>query len=232
MLKNLLFKLVGRASREQQDPRAFLRVIVEGLKGVVDFYGAGFESNVIKYALRGTAKLCGEEPPSGIKTLDQLEEYLASKMDKINAPYLLIWAMFVVSKKFEGYQGLSEVILERSILKFARKNYGGELKRGDIKAAVSKAYSDLVSMRTAPLEVRYRKKNGDVLLLIKNCFLFDGCRISKQSGLSERADGTIVCGIASFICHYISEATGNEWHYAIVKFEGRECIAHCSPILT
>lgn len=57
-----------------------MRVGTEGLKRAVEIYGSEFESTFIKYALRGVAKLCGEEPASNVKTLDQLEEYLNSKV--------------------------------------------------------------------------------------------------------------------------------------------------------
>lgn len=103
--------------------------------------------------------------------------------------------------------------------------------KGNIKAAIAKAFEDMANMSISPLEVRYKlKRDGSVLLLFKDCYMFRGCEISNQSGLLYRADGTTICLSSAFLCHYISEATGNEWNYVVIKFKDGKCVAHCTPL--
>jgi hypothetical protein len=228
------FKMFEKAPYEKPDPRVFTEIIMDGIKEEEKIIGKVFTTTFIKYALRAVAKLCSVETPKDIKTLDELAEYVISKSDKHPPYYIVIWAQFVTEMKLEGHLGAGERVMEMGIAKRMMK-LGKNLKRevetlvnGDLGRVIEKCYQTGVEVKIAPLQMGYKiNDDGSIDVLHYGCFLFDGCQMSTYSGLTKRPDGRQVCGLASFECWYLREATGNYWDYTLKVFEKPYCIAKC-----
>ncbi|MEM2146053.1 MAG: hypothetical protein QW279_11880, partial [Candidatus Jordarchaeaceae archaeon] len=189
---------------------------------------------LIKYALKAVAKLCSVEPPKDIKTLDELAEYIISTSDKYPPYYIVIWAQFVTENKLEGHLGAGERVMDMGIADRMMK-LGKDLKsevvkvgKGDLGRVIEKCYKTGIEVKIAPLQMGYKiNEDGSIDVLHYGCFLFDGCQISTDSGLTKRPDGRQVCGFASFECWCLREATGRDWDYTLKVFEKPYCVAKC-----
>lgn len=224
------FKMLEKAPYELQDHIAITKLIINGIRDEEKIYGPAFTAMFIRYALRAAAKQIGEEPREDIKTLDQLEDYLFSKVDIIRPCYIVLWAQFVTVKKFEGYQGVGERVMEVGVSQRVM-NITSEVKKFDIDDVISKLYQTLVEIKVAPCEWGYKKnEDGSVDILCRGCYFMEGCRLSLNEALLHRPNGRMLCGTFALTCYFLKKSTGHEWDYTILEFDKPHCIAKCYMI--
>ena len=229
------FKMFEKAPYEKPDPKALLEVDFMGPKEREKVYGPAFTAEFIKYALMALAKQTGEKPPENIKTLDQLKEYLISKAETLQPPpyYILIWAQYVTDKKFEGSLAAGTNLMYKGITKKIADSDGNTNlhKSVDVYPILLKLRQTAIKLKIAPLEFGY-KDNGDgtIDVMHGSCFFFEGCNMSLEWGMLQRADCSISCGIVQIVCHYLKMATHNEWDYTVLKLDKQNCISKCFPL--
>lgn len=229
------FKMFKKTPYELPDVRVFIRMIRSGIKINEELYGQAYTSTVIKYALRAVAKLTGETPPQDIKTLEQLEDCLVSKLDALRAMYIIIWAQFVTIKKLEGSLGVGHRFLDMGIFKNVMENTKGKVRLvkhigrdRDMRNVLSALHSAIFKMGVCPHEMGYKKNaDGSIDVLYRNCYLQDGCQMSLDSNLNKRPDGRQVCGFSAYVCQYLKMATGRDWDYTITVFNKPICLTKC-----
>ncbi|WXG42047.1 MAG: hypothetical protein WED07_15010 [Candidatus Freyarchaeum deiterrae] len=103
------FKMLEKAPYEEPNPRTLTEIYISKAKLVEKDYGKIFTTRYIEFALQFLAEKIGIEPPQNIETLDQLTEYLISKIDVYPKPYCaVVYSQFKVDH--EALQ-----ILKRSI---------------------------------------------------------------------------------------------------------------------
>ncbi|MEM3587077.1 MAG: hypothetical protein QXO71_07155 [Candidatus Jordarchaeaceae archaeon] len=229
------FTMFEKAPYEKPDPKALMELHMVGPKEREKVYGAAFTTTFIKYALRAAVTQTGEKQPEDIKTLDQLKEYLLSKMEKLTTPpyYILIWAQYVTDKKLEGSLAAGTQIMYKGITKKIVESKGDMIQTDnvDICKSLLTLRQLAVDMKVAPLEFGYRDNgDGTIDLLHSGCHFLEGCKMSREYDLLKRPDGRHSCGVINIICQYLKMVTGKEWDYEVIKFDEQSCIAKCFPL--
>ncbi|MEM3587078.1 MAG: hypothetical protein QXO71_07160 [Candidatus Jordarchaeaceae archaeon] len=223
--------MLERAPYEQPDTGTVMDVIIGGIKDEEKLYGPAFTARIIKYTLQAIASQTGEEPPKDIETLEQLKEYLLSKLERLSFPpyYILLWAEFVTAKKFEGSLGAGYRISHRGIVKkVAESEDNMKLQEPDIDQLIVKLYQLAVEKKVAPQEVGYRKnEDGSIDTIYGNCYFFDACELAKKYGILQRSDGQLLCGLSTFVCQFLRMTTGYEWDYSILEISKARCMVRC-----
>ena len=103
------FKMFEKTPYEEPDPRALTEFHISIAKEAEKEYGAIFTNRFIEFALQFLTQKTGEEPPQNIETLDQLTEYLMSKVNLYPRPYCaVVYAQFRVEHE-------AQQILKKSV---------------------------------------------------------------------------------------------------------------------
>ncbi|MEM3526367.1 MAG: hypothetical protein QXV37_03045 [Candidatus Jordarchaeaceae archaeon] len=238
------YKMFEKAPYEQIDANIFTKIIVHGMQEESKIYGPVFTTRLIKYALEFLAQKIGENPPEDIKTLDQLSEYVLSKLDKYPYPYCAIsYGQVKAENELQGQTGagtryeISHVVknikekaesqkenLDASTLSLrqqAIKKIGDETYI-DIDFILSEIRKSGVSLKIISPEMGYKKnEDGSVNILWPKCYFFDACQRTLAEGLLKRPDGRQRCAIGEYFSQRFKTFTGYEWDY--------ECIEACKP---
>jgi hypothetical protein len=223
-----------RAPYEQADPKAITRFVVKGAKDVERIYGPAFTTKVIDYALHAIETQTGERSPEGIKTLDQLADYLISKSERLDSPpyYIAFWAQYVTEKKLEGSLGAGYQVGQRGFAKGVIESDGDLKALGfDVDQVMSRLRELAVQMKVAPLEFGYKKNaDGSLDILHGGCPYLEGCKLSASQTLLQRPDGRVTCGSSVFVCQFLKTATGCEWDHTVLEFGKPHCITRVTML--
>ncbi|MEM3585804.1 MAG: hypothetical protein QXO71_00655 [Candidatus Jordarchaeaceae archaeon] len=233
-LKISNFKMFEKAPYDKLNLKNLIEMHIAGAKEREKIYGPAFTTEFIKYVLKIVTKETGKNPPEGIKTIDQLKDYLITKTEELSsAPYLiLIGAEFVIDKKFEGSLAVGTQLMYKGITrKAAEADSELKLKSFDVEEILARLRKLAVDLGIAPLEFGYRKNPDETIDIYHgDCFYFEGCKMSLEQNLLRRRDGSIFCGATSFVCQFLKMGTKCEWDYKLIEFSESHCIARCFMI--
>jgi hypothetical protein len=225
-LKKYEFKILENAPYELPDTNALIGALIFGIREQEKIFGPVFSTRLIKHALEFMTQKTGEEPPEDIKNLDQLAEYLISKVDKYSTPYCA--AMYAQLKTENELQGQTGAITRIGDMSWQRKfvqSTDGEGPNVDLDDILSKVRQISIALKLSPKEFGYRHNEiGGVDFLLPNCFYRDGCRQAFDEGLLKRSDGRFHCTLGSSLCQYFKAITGYEWDYDCLEFDKPHCI--------
>lgn len=226
------YKMLDKAPYGNPDSRALTELIVRGIKAQEKIYGPVFSAKVIGYATRLIAKQKGEEPAQEIKDLDQLAEYLLSKLDKMPPYWVVLWAQFVTEKKLEGARGVGSRVMDIAMFEKLMGNVVRGAENVDIDGTLSDYRRIMLESKIAPRKMGYKKNyDGSLNILYQDCYFLDACNIAlHDEDILKRRNGRMAYGFFGSVCLFLKKVTGSEWEYRIIVFEKPNCLARCSPI--
>nr|MDO8082941.1 hypothetical protein [Candidatus Freyarchaeota archaeon] len=220
------FKMLENAPYELPDPKAIIGAHIVGIREQEKIFGPVFSTRLIKHALKFVAQKIGEEPPQNIKTLDQLAEYLISKIDKYPTPYCAImYAQYKTENFFQGQTGAAIRVAEMGFHRKFGKSQIGEERNVDLDDIMSKLRQTSIALKLSPKEFGYKTNEDEsVDWILPNCYYRDGCQQAFDDGLLKRPDGRLHCNLGSSLCQYFKVVTGYEWDYDCLEFDKPQCI--------
>ncbi|MEM2146543.1 MAG: hypothetical protein QW279_14370 [Candidatus Jordarchaeaceae archaeon] len=226
------FEMLVTAPYELPDPKTMVPLLMGGVREEEKIFGPAFTAKYIKYALEFTAEKLGEKSPEGIKTLDQLAEYLLSISSKHPKVFLAeIYAQIHVENTFLGQIGAGTRVLEIGANKFVDEKESDKKRSTNIKEILFKLRETAIQMKFAPKEHGYRiNGDGSADMLWPNCYFRDVCEPAYYQGSLAMPTGKMRCGITAFVCQYFKKATGFEWDYERIEAYKGYCIIRIRPI--
>lgn len=220
-----------KAPYELPDIRTVVGAQIIGIREQEKLFGPAYTTRLIKCAMQYEAQRIGEDPPEGITTLDQLTEYIFSKIDKYPTPNCVVMcAQLKVENEFQGGTGAATRVGEMGFHRgFVQSTTGGE-RNIDLDEIISNLVKTAFELKMGPKEFGYRtNKDGSLDLLFPNCYYKDGCQQALRDNLLNRPDGRMQCSIGSTMCQYLKLVTGYEWDYDCLEFDKPHCISKCYP---
>ncbi len=226
------FRMFEPTPYELPDPKTLAGLVVNAVKGVAETYGPVFTVKYIKNALEFEAKKIGEDPPKDIETLDQLLEYIVSKIDKYPAPYCTAqYAQVKTENEFQGRAGAGTRVEIMTVAKEIIGKSSGEERQVDLDDAMSKFRETIAGMKISPKEMGYKKnEDGSVLVLWPECNFMDGCKQAFEEGWLNKVSGKMRCAAGEFVCRYFKILTSYEWDYDVLEHYKPHCIQRCFMI--
>ncbi|MFB0563641.1 MAG: hypothetical protein ACETWM_20775 [Candidatus Lokiarchaeia archaeon] len=221
------FKMFKESPFEPPDSTAFIGLAISALKEEEKTYGPVFSNRLVKYALQYESQQTGEEPPKDIENLDQLAEYLLSKLAQHPKTYhSIVYAQFKTENEFQGKTGagtrLGAIGLSRSVAKGQNR----ENINIDLDDLLLKYREMTISIKVCSRDFGYKLDEEEgVVVIWPYCYLNEVCRFAFEEGLLNRIGGGMQCGHASVMCQYFKLITGYEWDYGILESHKPHCIA-------
>lgn len=227
-------KMLEKANYEKVDTIKLVELYMRAAKEKEEKLGAAYSATFIKYALGAVATQIGTKAPQEIKTLDQLKEYLISKMNELRTPpYLtVLWAHFVTDKKHGVAPGyLTQFMFKFYTQRLAERDFNIETQKLDVEQILTEFRKFGVDFKIAPIEFGYRKNpDGSIDIFHGRCHFFEGCENIWERNFLKKSDGRLICGIIQIVIQFLKAATGQEWDHAILEFDETRCMARCFPI--
>ena len=220
------FKMFEKAPYELPNAKALIQAQVDGIKAQERVFGPIFIVRIVASVVDFIAQRVGERPPEEIKTLDQMAQYLLSKVEKYPTPYCAVmYSQHKVECDLQGKTGalsrVGDIGWQRNFAK--TQAVGG--KAVDFDRIVSDLRKASVMMKMSPSEFGYRKNEyGGVDFIIPRCFYLDGCRQAFEQGLLARPDGRTHCDLGSSLCQFFKVATSSEYDYELMEAYKPRCI--------
>jgi hypothetical protein len=218
--------MLEKPSPKSFDPKALMNAHVIGVKEQEKIYGPVFTSRLVEHALRFAAQRIGEKPPENIKTVEQVAQYLLSKIDKYPTPQCAImYAQYKTEKELQGQAGTGRRLGEIGWQRKSIETRSGEKKNIDLDGLISQFWQVATMMKMSPIDLGYKKtEDGSLVILVPNCFYKDGCHQAFKEGLLGRPDGGMICNLGVTVCVYLKAATGFEWDSNCLEYDKPPCI--------
>lgn len=189
--------MLRKAPYTVPDPRAFTTLISWGVREVDKIYGPVATKKIIKYALEFLEQRISERPSGSIETLDQLVEYLVSKVDKYPRPYCAIsYGHSMMEHEFQGQSGAAVSLVMIGISREVLKNEKERTDRTvDFDKLLAEYREGYIGTNVAIHEMGYRKNSdGSAEVLWLNCQLIDRCRQAYDEGALKKPSDKLFSG--------------------------------------
>lgn len=200
---------------------------VSSVRDQEKIYGPVFTTRLIRHALEFVAQRVGEKPLVEVKTLDQLTQYLISKLDRYSSPNCaMMYAQYKTEDELQGQVGAGRRIGDVQFLRRTDiKTKDGEEKKIDIDSAISQFRQVAIAMKLYPEGIGYRKnEDGSFDLFLPNCYYKDGCKQAYKEGLLSRPGGRWICNMGFSVCIFLRASTGYDWESDCVEYDKPHCI--------
>lgn len=203
---------------------------------IVETFGSVYKRFIVKYALNFESEMLDEAPPDGIEDLEQLNNYLLSKLEKYPKSYCaLVYGMSKADQLLQGGSGTARTA-SFAITKRLLEDSGilNQLigSTDDPYEALVKTEELFVSMNAGlPGDVKFQKIiDGKVRVTICNCPFIDACEKMRFEGL-WRPDGTPECYVLTRSVVIAEIVTGNKFDYQVEDINPPEnCSGYVIPI--
>lgn len=221
------FKMFKESPFEPPDSTAFIGLAISALKEEEKTYGPVFSTRLIKYALQYESQQTREESPKDIENLDQLAEYLLSKLAQYPKAYhSIVYAQFKTENEFQGQTGAGTQVGAIGLSRSVMKSSGREEINIDFDDLLTKYREMTISIKVCTRDFGYKlDEDESVVIIWPNCYLNSVCQYAFENGLLNRPRGGMQCGHASVMCQFFKLITGYEWDYQILESHKPHCIA-------
>jgi hypothetical protein len=221
------FRIFEKPPAKSYDVKAHLGVHVSSIRDQEKVYGPVFTARLIVNALNFVAQRIDERPPSDVRTLDQLGQYLISKLDKYSTPQCaMMYAQYKTEDELQGQVGAGRRISDAEFLrKTDMKGKDEGAKRIDIDNSILQFRQVAIAMKMYPEGIGYRKnEDGSFDLFLPNCYYKDGCKQAYNEGLLHRPGGRWICNLGFSVCVFLRVSTGYEWESDCMEYDKPHCI--------
>jgi len=204
---------------------------------IVEIFGPVYKRFIVKYALNFESEMLDEEPPDGIEDLEQLNNYLLSKLEKYPKSYCaIVYGMSKADQLLQGGSGTARTasfVILRRILEDSGVLNQFIGSTDDLYEALVKTEELFVSMNAGlPGGVKFQKMiDGKVRLTIRDCPFVDACEKMRFEGL-WRPDGTPECYALTRSVVIAEIVTGKKFDYRVEDINPPEnCSGYVNPII-
>jgi hypothetical protein len=221
------FKMFEKPPPKSYDAKAHLTVHMNSVRDQEKIYGPVFTTRMIEHVLQFIIQRTGEKLTGDIKTLEQLTQYLTSRLDKYPTPHCaMMYGQYKTENELQGSAGAGRRIGD---IQFMRKTdlkaKDGAEREIDIGSAVSQFWHVSIALKMCPGEVGYKKnEDGSFGLLLPNCYYKDGCKQAYNEGLLSRPGGRWICNMGFSVCIFLKASTGYDWESDCLEYDKPHCI--------
>ncbi|MBS7287927.1 MAG: hypothetical protein KIH01_04085 [Candidatus Freyarchaeota archaeon] len=203
---------------------------------IVETFGPVYRRFIVTYALKFESEALDESTPDGIEDLEQLNNYLLSKIEKHPKSYCaLIYGMSKADQLLQGGSGTARTASSIAIKRLLEDS--GVLNQlinstDDPYEALTKTEELFVSINTGlPGEVKFQKLvDGNVRVIVSDCPFLDACEKMRFEGL-WRPDGTPECYLLTRSMVVAEIITHKRYDYRVEDLNPPEsCKGYLFPI--
>lgn len=204
---------------------------------IVETFGPVYRRFIVTYALKFASEALGESPPDGIEDLEQLNNYLLSKIEKYPKSYCaLIYGMSKADQLLQGGSGTARTASSAAIKRLLEEL--GILNQligstDDPYEALTKTEELFISINAGlPGGVKFQKLvDGNVCVIVSDCPFFEACEKMRFEGL-WRPDGTPECYLLTRSVVVAEIITGKKYDYRVEDLNPPEsCKGYLFPVL-
>ncbi|MHA1606137.1 MAG: hypothetical protein ACTSWP_01105 [Candidatus Freyarchaeota archaeon] len=222
--------------KSEVDPALMLSFVKFAAEKMAETFGPTYKRLIIEYALKFESELLGERPPETIDDIEQLANYLLSRIEKHPKSYCaLVYGMSKVDQLLQGGSGTARSV-SASVLKKIFEDSGmlNQLigSTANPYEALTKVEELLASIKAnMPGEIVLQNlSNGNLRIIIRDCPYVDACKRMRSEGL-WRPDGTPECYLLTRSTVIAEIITGKQYDYKVEELTPPErCSGYVHPI--
>lgn len=228
--------VMEKSFKSELNPASMLLFAKFTADRIVETFGPVYRRFIVEHALKFESEMLGESPPEGIEDLEQLSNYLLSKLEKYPKSYCaLVYGMSKADQLLQGGAGTARTasfVITKHLLEgsgILNKLIGST---DDLYEALVKAEEVFVSMKAGlPGDLKFQKmKDNRVRVTMRDCPFTDACKKMRSEGL-WRPDGTPECYVLTRSVVIAEVVTGKKFDYRVEDLNPPEsCSGYVFPI--